>query len=206
MEITSNPREIEKKSMSIIEESLPELRNYPHREREVVKRVIHATGDPGCFPLIKISQGSIESGLQAIRSGCSILTDVNMLKSGLITDRMARYGVKAHCLISDPEVLDRSRETGMTRAMLAMQKGAGMAENGIIAIGNAPTALFMLCRMIRDSEVRPALVVGTPVGFVGAADSKEMLMKMGVHYMTMAGTRGGSTVAASMVNALLIMA
>lgn len=206
MEIISNPKEIEKKSMSIIEECLPELRNYPYGEREVVKRVIHATGDPECISLIKISQSAIESGLQAIRSGCSILTDVNMLKSGLITERMSRYGVKAHCLINDPEVLDRSRDTGRTRAMLAIQKGADMAENGIVAVGNAPTALFMLCQMIRDSKVRPALVVGTPVGFVGAADSKEMLMKMGVPYMTMIGTKGGSTVAASMVNALLIMA
>lgn len=206
MEIISDPREIEKKSMAIIEESLPGLKNVPVREREIIKRVIHTTGDLGCISLVKISPGAVEAGLSAIREGRSILTDVNMLKAGLIAHRMDNFGVRAFCLISDPEVIVESRQKGMTRAMVAMQKGVPAAEGGIIAIGNAPTALFTVCRMIREGEARPALVVGTPVGFVGAAESKEMLMETGVNYITLPGTRGGSTIAASIVNALLLMA
>lgn len=206
MDIILNPREIERKSMSIIEESLPQLGSMPSPEREIIKRVIHTTGDLGCISMVSISPGAAEAGLSAIRGGRPVLTDVNMLRAGLISDRMNRYGVKAFCLISDPEVVLESRQEGITRAMAAMRRGASAAEGGIIAVGNAPTALFELCRMIRDGEARPALVVGTPVGFVGAAESKEMLMETGVKHITMPGTRGGSTVAASIVNALLLMA
>lgn len=206
MEIIKDPGQIERKSMTIIEESLPDLRNFPPVEREIIKRVIHTTGDLACVSMVRISPGAVESGLNAIRRGCSLLTDVNMLKTGLISARMDAFGMRAHCLISDPEVIQESKKSGTTRAMLAMKKGAALAHSGIVAVGNAPTALFELCRMIREGEVRPALVVGTPVGFVGAAESKEMLMETGVHYITMPGTRGGSTIAASIVNALLIQA
>ncbi|MFZ5651257.1 MAG: precorrin-8X methylmutase [Bacillota bacterium] len=206
MEIIKDPGRIERKSMSIIEESLPDLKNFPPVEREIIKRVIHTTGDLACMSMVRISPWAVESGLDAIRRGCSVLTDVNMLKTGLISARMDAFGVSAHCLISDPEVIQESRKSGITRAMLAMKKGAALAHNGIVAVGNAPTALFELCRMISEGEARPALVVGTPVGFVGAAESKEMLMETGVHYITMPGTRGGSTIAASIVNALLIQA
>lgn len=206
MEIIKDPGEIERKSMSIIEESLPELGNFPPAEREIIKRVIHTTGDLACVAMVKISPGSVEAGLEAIRRGFPILTDVNMLKTGLMAGRMNIFGVKAHCLISDPEVIQESKKSGLTRAMVAMKKGASLAQRGIVAVGNAPTALFELCRMIREGEARPALVVGTPVGFVGAAESKEKLMETGVHYITMPGTRGGSTIAASIVNALLLQA
>ncbi|MFZ5647312.1 MAG: precorrin-8X methylmutase [Bacillota bacterium] len=206
MEIIKDPGEIERKSMSIIEECLPELRSYPPAVREIIKRVIHTTGDLACVSIVKISPGAVDSGLQAIRRGCTILTDVNMLKAGLISGRMDYFGIRAHCLISDPEVVQESKNSGLTRAMVAMKKGAPLAYGGIIAVGNAPTALFELCRMIREGEALPALVVGTPVGFVGAAESKEMLMETGVNYITMPGTRGGSTIAASIVNALLLQA
>ena len=206
MDIIKNPGEIEKKSMSIIEESLPGLKNFSDQERQIVKRVIHTTGDLGCIALVSISAGAVQAGLEAIRKGCAVLTDVNMLKAGLIKDRMSNFGMSAHCLISDPEVVREAKSSGMTRAIVAMKKGASLADNGIIAIGNAPTALFELCSMIREGQARPALVVGTPVGFVGAAESKEMLMEMDINYITMPGTRGGSTVAAAIVNALLLLA
>lgn len=206
MDIIKDPGQIEKTSMSIIEQSLPDLKNYPPVEREIVKRVIHTTGDLGCILLVNISEGAVEAGLNAIRKGFDILTDVNMLKSGLISGKMEKFGVESHCLINDPGVVLEAGEHGLTRAMVAMKRGAALADNGIIAVGNAPTALFELCRMIKDKEARPALVVGTPVGFVGAAESKEMLMEIGVPYITMPGTRGGSTVAVSIVNALLLQA
>lgn len=206
MEIIKDPREIENISMAIIEAGLPDLKSFPPGEREIIKRVIHTTGDLGCLRLVKVSPGAVEAGLAAIRGGKPVLTDVNMLKTGLISDRLDRFGVRAFCLISHPEVVRESREHGLTRAMVAMRKGAPEARGGIVAVGNAPTALFTLCRMIREGEARPALVVGTPVGFVGAAESKEMLMENGVEYITMPGTRGGSTIAAAIVNALLLMA
>lgn len=206
MNIIVDPREIEKKSMMIIEESLPQLQQAEGREREIIKRVIHTTGDLSCASLVKIAPGAVDAGLAAIRGGRNIITDVNMLKTGLIKERMNCFGVTAHCLISDPEVIAEAGKTGQTRAMVAMRKGAALAGGGIIAVGNAPTALFELCRMIREGEARPALVVGTPVGFVGAAESKEVLMDTGILYITMPGTRGGSTVAAAIINSLLLQA
>ncbi|MFZ5595629.1 MAG: precorrin-8X methylmutase [Bacillota bacterium] len=204
MQIITDPREIEKKSMQIIEDSLPSIKEMPPGEREIVKRVIHTTGDLGCVSLVKISPGAVDAGLGAIRKGFSILTDVNMLRAGLITGRMESFGVKAYCLISDPEVVRDAKDTGLTRAMVAMRRGAPIVNGGIVAIGNAPTALFEMCRLIKEGEARPALVVGTPVGFVGAAESKELLMEAGVPYITMTGTRGGSTIAASIINAMLL--
>jgi precorrin-8X/cobalt-precorrin-8 methylmutase len=206
LDIIINPREIEKKSMSIIEENLPQLKEMDPVEKEIVKRVIHTTGDLDCMELVRISPGAVAAGLEAIRKGKAILTDVNMLKTGLIAARMSSFGVTAHCLISDPSVVEQAGETGQTRAMVAVRKGASLAQGGIIAVGNAPTALFEICRLIREGEIRPALVVGTPVGFVGAAESKEMLMETEVCFITMPGTRGGSTIAASIVNALLLNA
>ncbi|HBV96757.1 MAG: precorrin isomerase [Peptococcaceae bacterium BICA1-7] len=206
MNIIVDPREIEKKSMSIIEESLPRLKDMDFKEKEIVKRVIHTTGDLGCIDLVKISPGAIEAGLEAIKRGKSVLTDVNMLKTGLIASRMNSFGVRAHCFISDPEVIDEAKNTGQTRAMVAMRKGAPLAGGGIIAVGNAPTALFEILKMIREGEAFPALVVGTPVGFVGAAESKEALREAGICHITMPGTRGGSTVAAAIINALLLQA
>ena len=144
MDIIKDPGQIERTSMSIIEQSLPDLKNFPSVERDIVKRVIHTTGDLGCIYLVNISPGAVEAGLDAIRKGFSVLTDVNMLKSGLISGRMDKFGVRSHCLISDPEVVLEARENGLTRAMVAMKRGAAMADNGIIAVGNAPTALFEL--------------------------------------------------------------
>lgn len=206
MDIIWDPLEIERKSMAIIEENCPELTLLPKGEREVIKRVVHTTGDPGCSGMVKISYGAVEAGIEAIRSGCGILTDVNMVRTGLITRRMEEFGITAHCLINHPEVVEQARATGLTRAMVAIRKGAAMAHNGIVAIGNAPTALFTLCQMIKEGEMKPALVVGTPVGFVGAAESKEMLMETEVPFITLPGTRGGSTIAATIVNALLLIA
>ncbi len=206
MDIIWNPRDIERKSMAIIEESRPELSLLPVGEREVIKRVIHTTGDLDCAGMVRLSPGAIESGIEAIRNGQGILTDVNMLRSGIISSRLKEFGIESFCLINHPEVVSEARATGLTRAMLAIKKGAPMVNGGIIAIGNAPTSLFTVCNMIRDGEIKPALVVGTPVGFVGAAESKDLLMQMEIPHITLPGTRGGSTIAASIINALLLMA
>ncbi|MGQ9556815.1 MAG: precorrin-8X methylmutase [Desulfurispora sp.] len=206
MEFLSDPAEIARKSMTIIEENLPELAQWPPLEREVLKRLIHTSGDLGCLPLIDIHPAAVREGIKAISGGRDILTDVNMVRAGLISSRLGEFGISVHCLINDPVVVAEARERGLTRAMVAMQRGASLVEGGIVAIGNAPTALFSLCELIQKGQARPALVVGMPVGFVGAKESKELLVSTGVPYITMRGTRGGSNLAAAAVNALLLLA
>ncbi len=206
MQLTTDPRAIEQESMRIIEDNLPGLAVLPAGERAIVKRVVHTTGDFSCAQLIRFHPRAVESGLTALRAGRPILTDVNMVRSGLIKERLATLGVAVDCLINHPEVVNRARARGTTRAMVAMELGAPKIEGGIIAIGNAPTALFTLCRLISTGQAKPALVVGTPVGFVGAAESKEELMSLDIPYITMTGSRGGSTIAAAVINALLLMA
>lgn len=202
----SNPCSIEERSMVIIEESLPELKELPEEERQIIKRIIHATGDISYASLVRISPEAVATGLAAIRAGRNIITDVNMLKAGLNPNRLESFGIKVSCYIKDPRVLEKARQDGITRAMAAMHLAAPEMAGGIIAIGNAPTALFALCELIKQGMASPALVVGTPVGFVGARESKEMLMELAVPYITIPGTKGGSTIAVAIVNALLYLA
>jgi len=206
MLIQSDPKSIEQKSMEIIEDRLPGLAKLPQGEREIVKRIVHTTGDVSIAELVTIHPQAVEAGLKAIRNGRIIATDVNMLKVGINASCLGLFGVDVVCYISDPDVAREAKERGLTRAMVAMERAAREAEGGIIAIGNAPTALFTLCRMIQKGEAAPALVVGTPVGFVGACESKQTLLDMTTPCITLPGTRGGSAIAVAAVNALLALA
>jgi precorrin-8X/cobalt-precorrin-8 methylmutase len=206
MLIQSDPKSIEQKSMEIIEDKLPGLAKLPKGEREIVMRIVHTTGDVSIAGLVTIHPQAVEAGLQAIRNGRIIATDVNMLKVGINTSRLGLFGVDVVCYISDPDVAREAKERGLTRAMVAIERAAREAKGGIIAIGNAPTALFTLCRMIQKGEAAPALVVGTPVGFVGACESKQILLEMATPYITLPGTRGGSAIAVAAVNALSALA
>lgn len=206
MSLLTEPRAIEEKSMAIIEECLPELLSRPVGEREIIKRVVHTTGDTSFGGLVRIHPGAVEAGLSAIRAGRTIVTDINMLRAGINAGRLESFGIDVRCYISDPAVAQEARREGLTRAMVAMGWAAREALGGIIAIGNAPTALFALCDLIDKGAASPALVVGTPVGFVGARESKEALMELNVPYITVPGTKGGSAIAAAVVNALLYLA
>ena len=201
-----DPGSIESRSMEIIETQLPELARLQAGEKEIVKRVVHTTGDVTIAGLLRIHPGAVEAGLAAIRAGKTVITDINMLKAGINAKRLALFGAAARCYIGDEDVAEEARRLGQTRAMVAMRKAAPEMNGGIVAIGNAPTALFALGELIDRGEVAPALIVGTPVGFVGASESKEILTQMGVPYITIPGTRGGSAIAAAVVNALLYMA
>ncbi len=205
MDFIRNPGEIENTSMDIIENCLPYLRELPEGERNIVKRIVHTTGDVNIAELVKIHPSAVAAGLRALRAGRPIFADVQMLRSGINSRRLEQLGIETICMIKDPVVVEEAKRTGKTRAMVAMVKAAPGLNGGIIAIGNAPTALFELCAMIRRGELQPALVVGTPVGFVGARESKEMLMDTPVPYITVQGTRGGSTIAVAAINALLKM-
>lgn len=206
MEFIQDPKAIEDTSMDIIEDSLPMLKSLPEGERGIIKRIIHTTGDVNIAGLIKIHPDAVEAGLGALRAGKPIFSDVQMLRSGINPVNLERFGIETICIIKDPEVVAEAQRTGKTRAMVAMAKAAPRLDGGIIAIGNAPTALFELCAMIREGKIKPALVVGTPVGFVGAKESKEMLVETPVPYITVTGTRGGSTIAVAAINALLKLA
>lgn len=203
MEFIKDPVAIEDTSMEIIESCLPMLKELPEGERQIIKRIVHTTGDPSIAELVKISPDAVAAGLEALRQGRPIFTDVQMLRSGINPTKLERLGVETICLIKDPEVVEEAKRTGKTRAMIAIAKAAPRLDGGIIAIGNAPTALFELCAMITSGEIKPALVVGTPVGFVGAKESKEVLVETPVPYITVTGTRGGSTIAVAALNALL---
>lgn len=169
-------------------------------------RLVHATGDPEYARLTRINSGSVEIGIKALGSGAGVFTDVRMVESGINRRLLSRFGGKSRCLIDAPETAELASREGITRAAASVRLAADTLEGQIVAIGNAPTALVELLRLIDNGAPRPALVVGTPVGFVGAAESKELLAESGIPFITVLGNKGGSSVAAAAVNALLLLA
>lgn len=197
------PMEIEEQSMAIIEAQASGLALFSPAEREVVKRAIHTTGDLNFAQLIRFHPDAVTAAIAAIRAGRPVLCDVNMVRTGINAGRLAHFGMRAVCYIGDPEIVGAASRLGTTRAAAGISRACGEFPAAIVAVGNAPTALFALSELIDQGIYQPALVVATAVGFVGAAESKELLMQKGVPYIAVAGTRGGSAVAAAMVNALL---
>jgi precorrin-8X/cobalt-precorrin-8 methylmutase len=203
MNIIWDPQEIEKKSMEIIETYLQEY-SGPPEERAVVKRVIHTTGDPGIISTLCFHPQAVGVGIRALREGRNVFSDVNMLKAGINAVKLGNWGGHVVCVIKQPEVEEAARNWGITRAAAALRFLGKKLDGAVLAIGNAPTALFEILDLIERGVCLPALIVGTPVGFVGAAESKDLLVKQDVvPYISLLGTRGGSPIAASIVNALL---
>lgn len=205
MEFLTDPKGIEDKSMEIIEGFLAGI-SATEAEKKIIKRVIHTTGDPEVASDIVIHPEAISAGLAALRGGASVVTDVTMVQAGINKQKLRSFGGKVHCLIHDDETVREAQRLGVTRAMVATRRQAGQMDKNVVAIGNAPTALFELLRLIEAGETRPALIVGVPVGFVGARESKELLLEQReVPFITLRGNKGGSNVAAAIVNALLYM-
>ena len=175
-------------------------------QKAVITRVIHTSVDLGYARDLVFSPGAIEAGLRAIRQGKNIVVDSSMVKAGINKNIAARFKNKIICRIHDKDVIKKSGELNLTRAIVAMRKSQRETEGGIIAIGNAPTALFEVCDLVKSGKVEAALIIGVPVGFVGAAESKRMLRSLKIPYITNKSRKGGSTVAAAIVNALLILA
>lgn len=198
-----DPMGIENKSMDIIEDLIGSHSLEP-LEKAIVHRMVHTSGDPDYANIYKIHPEAIESGRQALKEGALIITDVNMLKTGINKAAMEKLGSEAVCIVSDPEVAKDAKRTGETRSMTAMKMLKDRMDGAVIAIGNAPTALFTVLELIKEEGIKPALIIGTPVGFVGAAESKDLLIEEApVPYITVTGNKGGSPVAASVINALL---
>ena len=203
MDFIKKPMEIENKSMEIIAPHLKGL-NLNEEETKVYSRMIHAAGDVEYAPIIRLHPEAIAAGKEAIKGGCNIYTDVEMVRTGINKRKLATFGGEVFCRVADPEIAREAKEKGITRSMAAMQSFGKDLEGSIIAIGNAPTALFEVLRMVEEEKLHPALIVGIPVGFVGAADSKAALARNTlVPYVTVEGTKGGSPIAASVINAIM---
>lgn len=201
MEYIKNPREIEAKSMDIIDSLIGKL-DVNKEEEAVIKRIIHTTGDPDYVKHIKIHPEATVAGLEALKRGAKVFTDVNMVLTGINKNKLAELGCEINCAINHPDVVATAKKTGKTRALTAIDFFADQMEGSIVVIGNAPTALFQTLKLV-DQGICPSLIVGIPVGFVGAAESKELLTQYDVPYITVEGFKGGSGVAAASVNALL---
>jgi precorrin-8X/cobalt-precorrin-8 methylmutase len=198
---------IERESFRIIEAELPDHGFAPGPWR-VVRRMVHATADLDFARNAVVGAGAVEAGAAALAHGASILCDVRMIVAGLSAERLTRLGVNVHCLLSDPEVAARAREAGITRAAAAMQLAhrRALLDGAVVAIGNAPTALFEVIRLVLEEGARPALVVGIPVGFVGAAESKEAALSLPVPHLVVRGRKGGTPAAVAALHALLDLA
>lgn len=199
-----NPNEIEKKSFEIITEELGDI-TFPEDIGKVVKRVIHTTADFSFADITIINDEAIDRAMEAILAGKNIYTDTKMALSGINKRRLAQYGGEVLNFVSDEDVAVQAKKEGVTRSIVAMRKAIKENPNGIFVIGNAPTALFELMKQIEEGHAKPSLVVGVPVGFVGAEESKEELLKLDVPYILTRGRKGGSNVAAAIINAILYM-
>lgn len=211
MDVTyRTPSGIEAESMRIIGEELAERGLAIPAEREaVVKRVIHTTADFDYAVSLRFTEGAVERAVEAFRAGASIVTDTNMAKAGVSKAALGKLGGQVHCFMADPEVAAAAKAQGTTRAVVCMEKAAREHPGAALAVGNAPTALLRLCELM-EQGLRPALVVGVPVGFVNVAESKERIFaaceKYGVPCIAAMGRKGGSNVAAAICNALLYAA
>ncbi len=194
---------IENESFEIIKAKLKY--EHPDIHLPIVLRVIHATGDFEFESLLKFHPEAVNKGMESIKNGKKVLVDVKMVEVGINKKILNKFGAETLCFISDSEVVEIATSNGLTRAEAAMEKAVRDYGNqiGVVAIGNAPTALLKVIELIDKGAFQPDLVIGVPVGFVSAAESKEMLLNKDYPYITCTGTKGGSPVAASIVNAIL---
>ena len=196
------PREIEQRSMETITKEL-NGRTWPEPEFSVIKRCIHTSADFDYADNLCFSPNACQIGIEALKNGADIVTDTKMAMSGINKNKLATFGGQVHCYISDPDVVEEAKARGCTRSTVSMERGARIQKPVIFVIGNAPTALIELDRLIKEGMVKPALIVGVPVGFVNVVESKELIMQAGVPYIVARGRKGGSNIGAAIINALL---
>ena len=200
-----NPREIEAKSFQIADRYLRNVK-FPLFQKEVVKRVIHATSDLNYVKDMVFHPKAVRSAISAIRNGKDIVVDAAMVKAGINKKTLSSFGGRVICLINKVDVRRQASRLNITRSALAMRKAHKLMDAGIVAIGNAPTALFEVCELVAKGKARPSLIIGLPVGFVGAKDAKKKLRGLKTPYITNRTRFGGSSAAAACVNALLKIA
>ncbi|KQX47132.1 MULTISPECIES: precorrin-8X methylmutase [unclassified Paenibacillus] len=203
--LTVQPQEIEEKSFEMITEELGEHPFTPE-QYPVVQRVIHASADFELGRSLVFHPRAIEAGIAAIRAGKIVVADVQMVQVGISKPRIEQFGGDVRVYISDKDVMEEAKRLNTTRAIISIRKAIKEADGAIYAIGNAPTALLELIRLVKEGIAKPGLIVGVPVGFVSAAESKDELAKLDIPFITNIGRKGGSPVAVAAVNALSIMA
>lgn len=203
MDYIKIPMDIENRSFEIIGEEMGN-HNFSEEELKIVKRVIHTTADFDYKNLVYIRKGAIEAAKEILKSGVTIYTDTNMAMSGINKMALKKLGCKAQCYVSREDVAEIAKEKGITRSMAAVEIAAREGVQ-IFVFGNAPTALFKLKELTESGIANPKFIIGAPVGFVGAAESKEEAEKMDIPMITIRGRKGGSNVAAAIVNALMYM-
>lgn len=198
------PKDIEKRSFEIIESELTE--KIDEKIKPIVKRVIHTTADFSYEKNLVFSENAVETALDAIKNGASIVTDTNMAKAGINKKALSKFGGNVYCFMADEDVAEKAKKDGTTRATASMEKASQMGERVIIACGNAPTALIKLYELIKENKINPYLIIGVPVGFVNVVEAKELIMEADCQYIVARGRKGGSNVAAAICNALIYMA
>ncbi|WP_239617624.1 precorrin-8X methylmutase [Cohnella mopanensis] len=203
--LTVQPQEIEERSFEMITEELGE-HPFTAEQYPVVQRVIHASADFELGRSLVFHRDAIRAGIEAIRAGRPVVADVQMVQVGISKPRIEKFGGSVKVYISDRDVMEEAKRLNTTRAIISIRKAILEAEGGIYAIGNAPTALLELIRLVKEGAAKPGLVVGVPVGFVSAAESKEELAKLDIPFITNIGRKGGSPVAVAAVNAISLMA
>jgi precorrin-8X/cobalt-precorrin-8 methylmutase len=201
------PEEIEAESFRIIDFEAGD-HGWPDPEWQVVRRAIHTSADFEYAQSMVLSDDLVDKAISAFKSGTGIVTDTNMVLSGISKPRLAKFGCSLSCHVADQDVADVAKSEGITRSIAAMRKAVANPDNRIFVIGNAPTALFELLRLVDTGAANPSLIIGLPVGFVGAEESKKALASCNhdIPFITNIGRKGGSNVAAAVVNALVILA
>ena len=199
------PEEIERRSMEAIEQEMPKG-DWTLKERAVVKRCIHASADFDYAANLYFSPGAVEQALEALTQGASIVTAPNMAAAGITKRALGTLGGAVHCYMAHEDVAREAAQRGVTRALVSMERAAGLKGPVLFAIGNAPTALLRLEEMVREGAVAPALIIGAPVGFVNVVESKERICRLAVPCIVARGRKGGSSIAAAICNGLLYQA
>lgn len=207
-QMTQAGQQIEHDSFAIVDQEAG-VHHYTDEQWQIVRRIIHATADFEFNGLTRFHPNAVAAGLAAIANGGAIVADVEMICVGLSKPRLSHFGVSTHQFISDEDVIAQAKAENSTRAVQAMRKAQrlGLLEHSIVAIGNAPTALLEVIRMIKEENLRPALIVGMPVGFVSAAESKaEAALLNDIPWIITEGRKGGSTLVVAAIHALLALA
>jgi precorrin-8X/cobalt-precorrin-8 methylmutase len=205
--LSMKPEEIETESFRIIDSEAGD-HGWGAAEWQLVRRAVHTSADFEYVQSMVMSEGAVAKAVAAIRSGAGIVTDTTMALAGISKPRLVRFGCEATCHVADSDVGALAKREGVTRSVLAMRKAVRNTNNRIFVIGNAPTALYELMRLVAAGQISPALIIGLPVGFVGAEESKNELAATDgkIPFITNIGRKGGSNVAAAVMNALAILA